>query len=270
MITLYNGNSFQLIREIIASSSVDLVMTDVPYPDMTIHDGINPPVKSQDWIAWFQPLAEQIKQVLKPTGSFVTTFNSKSDRGIYFEWVESMRGLGFHYVLTYYWVKKNIIPGDVSKLRFPRDGVDFIAHLSLNKNYKADLTEIQWKNYNPATAVPTNLIYASVMDDKPYWAACKKLSLRHPGKYPSMIPDLFIRMLTDEGDVVLDPFNGTGTTTLVAEKLGRKAVGFELNPKNIALSREIYASEGVQCNLGVIVDQVETTYPEMAAPQVLS
>ena len=49
--------------------------------------------------------------------------------------------------------------------------------------------------------------------------------------FPEKIPELCIKAGTKEGDVVLDPFMGSGTTAFVAQRLGRKWIGFELNDK---------------------------------------
>ena len=54
-------------------------------------------------------------------------------------------------------------------------------------------------------------------------------SVDHPAPYPEDLPHRLIRMLTNEGDVVLDPFNGAGATTKAAYDLGRIGVGFDLS-----------------------------------------
>lgn len=242
MIELIEGDSFELIKRV-PDQSVSLVMTDVPYPDMKIHDGTKVIIRSDQWIEWFEPLAREIHRVLTPKGSFVTTINSKLDRAIYFEWVVWMRKvLKMHYPLTHYWVKENIIPGSVKSMRFPRDGVDFIAWFTKSEDYFSDLTAIEdWSVYNPHIGkIPTNMIYASVRDDYCYWEAKKATGIDHTGKYPELVPDFFLRILTVVGDQVLEPFNGTGTTSLVAARLGRSCIGFEKNTNNITLAKKIY------------------------------
>lgn len=234
-------------------------MTDVPYPDMKIHDGTKTIISSDKWIEWFEPLAREIQRVLKPTGSFVTTFNSKVDRGLYFEWCVWMKKtLGMKFVLPHYWIKENVMPGDLKKFPFPRDGVDPILWFSKSEDYFCDVTAIDdWTVYNSATKVPTNLIYASVKQDSAYWQARKNLGIDHAGKYPELIPHLFIRMLTVSEDIVLETFNGTGTTSLVAARLGRECVAFEKNPHNVALAKEVYNISG--CAFAV-TDKVEWKY----------
>ena len=53
----------------------------------------------------------------------------------------------------------------------------------------------------------------------------------HFAVFPEKIPELCIKAGTKEGDIVLDPFMGSGTTAFVAQRLGRKWIGFELNDK---------------------------------------
>lgn len=56
-----------------------------------------------------------------------------------------------------------------------------------------------------------------------YTRKCKEAGIKiHPARFPAALPDFFIKMLTDEGDIVLDPFGGSNTTGMVAEGLGRR------------------------------------------------
>jgi len=60
----------------------------------------------------------------------------------------------------------------------------------------------------------------------------------HFAKFPHSLPSLFIESFTDKGDTILDPFAGSGTTMIVAEKLGRNSIGIELNPKYAELIKK--------------------------------
>ena len=59
----------------------------------------------------------------------------------------------------------------------------------------------------------------------------------HPAMFPEELPEAFIRLYTYPGEVVLDPFLGSGTTAKVAHALGRKSVGYEINPAYLPLIR---------------------------------
>jgi len=58
----------------------------------------------------------------------------------------------------------------------------------------------------------------------------------HPCQLPIHLMDRLILLTTDEGDIVLDPFSGTGTTAVAAKRLGRQFVGFELDKKYVEIS----------------------------------
>ncbi len=52
----------------------------------------------------------------------------------------------------------------------------------------------------------------------------------HPAEFPVELPARFIKMHSRPGDIILEPFCGSGTTLIAAEQLGRKCYGVELNP----------------------------------------
>jgi DNA modification methylase len=87
-------------------------------------------------------------------------------------------------------------------------------------------------------AIPSNLLSIPNTDsNSSYLRLCKELGLGgHPARFPLELPAFFIRMLTDEGDVVLDVFGGSNTTGFVAESLNRKWLTFEVNQEYLASS----------------------------------
>ncbi|TEU12176.1 MAG: site-specific DNA-methyltransferase [Anaerolineales bacterium] len=71
-------------------------------------------------------------------------------------------------------------------------------------------------------APPNMLKFGNTASNDPYIRGCKKAGLKpHPARFPAALPEFFIKMLTEEGDIVLDPFAGSNTTGAVAEKLHR-------------------------------------------------
>ncbi len=102
-----------------------------------------------------------------------------------------------------------------------------------------------WAEIKGKGAIPSNFIQGELFDvgaeppesvlimgnnaaNDAYTLRCKAEGLKvHPARYPRALPEFFIRMLTDEGDVVLDPFAGSNTTGAVAESLQRRWIAFE-------------------------------------------
>jgi DNA modification methylase len=78
-----------------------------------------------------------------------------------------------------------------------------------------------------------------VANRKSVWPIATAMSKEeHFASYPSTIPQLCIKAGSQEGDVILDPFVGTGTTLLEASILGRRYIGFDLNPKYVAIAQK--------------------------------
>src|SRR6185295_5317944 len=71
----------------------------------------------------------------------------------------------------------------------------------------------------------------------------------HPGRFASQLPAALIGVLTEEGDCVLDPFAGSGTTLVEAQRLFRRSMGIDINPvscriceaKTLTVSAEVIA-----------------------------
>ncbi len=87
-------------------------------------------------------------------------------------------------------------------------------------------------------AIPPNLLEIPNTDSNGnYLRTCRRLGIKsHPARFPEGLPEFFIKFLTDPGDLVVDIFSGSNTTGMVAERLERRWLGFELNREYAALS----------------------------------
>ncbi|WP_165614621.1 DNA-methyltransferase [Mycobacteroides chelonae] len=85
-------------------------------------------------------------------------------------------------------------------------------------------------------ALPENFFnLANTSSNDPYTRYCRNNELiRHPARMPAGLPNFFIKMLTNKGDLVLDPFGGSNTTGAVAEQLERRWISVEPNEEYIA------------------------------------
>ncbi len=67
----------------------------------------------------------------------------------------------------------------------------------------------------------------------------------HPAPFPVALPDRCIKLFTYKGDIVLDPFMGSGSTAIAALKAGRHYLGYELDEAYVKLARDRIAQENV-------------------------
>jgi DNA modification methylase len=155
---------------------------------------------------------------------------------------------------------------NVRRIRI-RDSVEYVWWLSKTawpkadnravlKEYSPDMKRLNQKGLNGATrpsghaikpsfsnmdaggAIPPNVIEGEIPTDlltfgnnaanDLYTKGCKENGIKiHPARFPAALPEFFIRLLTVESDIVLDPFAGSNTTGSVSEKLGRRWFAIE-------------------------------------------
>jgi site-specific DNA-methyltransferase (cytosine-N4-specific) len=87
-------------------------------------------------------------------------------------------------------------------------------------------------------AIPSNLLQIPNSESNgQYVAGCNAIGVKqHPARFPEKLPEFFIRMLTNPGDLVVDIFAGSNTTGAVAEREGRRWLAFELDADYVAAS----------------------------------
>lgn len=86
---------------------------------------------------------------------------------------------------------------------------------------------------------PTDLLkFGNNAANDPYTIRCKEAGIKiHPARFPAVLPEFFIKLLTDPDDVVVDPFAGSNTTGMVAERLGRRWIAIDLSADYLAASK---------------------------------
>ena len=112
-----------------------------------------------------------------------------------------------------------------------------------------------WATIKTKGSIPSNFLQAELFPDEnaqpenvlimgnnaandAYMVKCKESNVTiHPARFPRQLPEFFIKMLTDEGDLVLDPFAGSNTTGAVAEALSRRWLAFDSVEEYVAGSR---------------------------------
>ncbi len=258
---MYLGDSKEVIKKI-PDNSVDLIFTSPPYADQrkSTYGGIHP----DKYVEWFLPLSKELLRVLKPTGTFVLNIKEKvteGERSTYvMELILAMRKQGWLWTEEFIWHKKNSYPGKWPN-RF-RDSWERLLQFNKDKKFSMYQDEVMvpmgdWaktrlrklsdtdkrrdnskvgsgfgKNIsnwlNRDKAYPSNVLHL----------ATECSNKKHSAAFPEELPEWFIKLFTKQGDVVLDPFMGSGTTNIVAQRMKRNSIGIEIMEEYYDMVRE--------------------------------
>lgn len=248
---LLQGDCLQLLTSL-PDQSVDLIFTSPPYADQRKHTygGVHP----DRYVEWFLPISAHLLRVLKPTGTFVLNIKEKvaeGERSTYvLELILAMRKQGWLWTEEFIWHKKNSYPGKWPN-RF-RDAWERLLQFNKQRHFHmyqeavmvpmGDWAKSRLRNLsetdkvrdpskvgsgfgknisnwvNRELAYPNNVLHL----------ATECSNRKHSAAFPEELPAWFIKLFTQAGDTVLDPFMGSGTTNRVAQRMHRHSIGMEL------------------------------------------
>ncbi len=246
------GNSLEVLPQM-PDKFVNLIVTSPPYADQRkkTYGGVHP----DKYVEWFLPIAAELKRVLTDDGTFILNIKEKvldGERHTYvLELILALKKQGWLWTEEYMWHKRNTTPGKWSN-RF-RDSWERCLQFNNQRKFKMfqddvmipvgkwaekrlqNLSENDSKRFNSQSgsgfgkdiskwvgrdlAYPTNVLHLA--------SECSNRN--HSAAFPESLPTWFIKLFSEAGDVVLDPFSGSGTTCVVSKQLSRNYVGIELN-----------------------------------------
>lgn len=264
---IYHGDSRRVLREVFDDASIDLIVTSPPYGLVRKKEYGNVDARDYlKWFRPFaeefkRVLKDNGSLVIDIGGAWV---RGQATRSLYHYKLLIMlcEEFGFHLAQDFFWWNPSKLPTpaewvNVRRIRV-KDAVDCVWWLSptpwpkasnrrvlqpysesmlslLENGYQAKLRpsghDISTKfSRNNRAAIPPNLLaIANTESNSAYLRYCKQKGLKpNPARFPADLPEYFIRMLTDEGDLVVDPFAGSCVTGEVSERLGRRWACIEI------------------------------------------
>lgn len=254
------GDSQDVLKTI-GDNTVDLIVTSPPYADRRkdTYGGIDP----EEYVNWFLPISEQLLRVLKPTGTFILNIKEKAENGerntYVIDLILALRKQGWLWTEEFIWHKKNCYPGKWPN-RF-RDAWERVLQFNKTRDFNmyqetvmmpiGDWANGRLKNLSETDKIrdnsksgsgfgknisnwlkrnmvyPTNVLqFATVCNNK-----------NHSAAFPEELPEWFIKLFTQANDWILDPFLGSGTTSEVAQRMGRNSIGIEIMSEYVEMAK---------------------------------
>ncbi len=281
------GDSLQVLGQSIEPHSVDLIMTSPPFGLVRKKDyGNVDAVDYIDWFRDFGRLFKRILKeegslVIDIGGSWV---KGKPVRSLYHFKLLIMlcEELGFHLAQEFYWWNPSKLPTPaewvtVRRIRV-KDAINCVWWLSPSSYPKASnrrvlqpysdsMKDLLKNGYrakkrpsghdisekfavNNTAAIPPNLIALPNTESNSYYLRhCAAHDIKpHPARFPAALPEYFIRMLTEKGDLVVDPFAGSCVTGEVSERLQRKWICVDIVEEYLEAALGRFHEENLKSN----------------------
>lgn len=229
-IDLRCGNAAELLKTL-ETESIDLIVADPPY-NLGKDYGNNHDLKGfEEYILFTKEWLSEAKRVLKPEGSIYVFMGVRFISYLY-DIMDRDLKLFFNSWIVWHYTQ------GMGKTKGFSPRHDDILVFNKGKNFTFNLDDIRvpqkfyrernnMRGANPGDVWQFSHVHYSNPNRQ-----------NHPTQKPEGIIERIVLASSNKGDIVLDPFSGSGTTLRVCQQLGRKAIGFELNPEYVAMTEQ--------------------------------
>ena len=236
---IIQGDCLELFKDI-PDNSIDITFADPPFNLNKKYTSYKDSLEFKQYIKWCETWISEMVRVTKPRGSiflhnipkWLTYYATHLNKIAYFKhwisWDAPTAPMGkslqpSHYGILFY--TKQEKGAKVYELRYPHRRDRKQGFLLKDYGGKKGLLH------------PFGPLISDVWTDIHRIKHNTKRDL-HPCQLPVHLLDRLILMTTDENEIILDPFLGTGTTAISAKRLGRRYIGFELEKKYVEIAKE--------------------------------
>lgn len=237
----------------VEDQSVHLVITSPPYWQLKDYGNgrqIGYGNSYEEYINNLNLVWQETYRILKPACRLCINIGDQFARAAHYgrykvipirtEIIKFCEILGFDYMGAVIWRKittTNTTGGAVimGSYPFPRNGIlklDYEFILIFKKDGKPEPVEKEVKEQSKLTAEEWNIYFSG------HWNFPGEKQIKHLAAFPLELPIRLIKMFSFVGDMVLDPFLGSGTTSLAAMDLKRNSTGYEINDEYLPLIRD--------------------------------
>ncbi len=227
---VYLGDCVE-IMEAFPTESVDLVFADPPFNIGIKYDNYSDNKSYDSYYDWSDKWIRETFRILKKNGSIYVAIGDEFAAEINI--ILKKTGYNFrNWIVWYYTFGQN------QKKKFNRSHTHILYFTKDKENFTFNADEIRIPSarqlvYNDKRANPKGKIPDDVWQFSRVCGTFKERIGEHPCQMPENILERIIKTSSLEGDTILDPFGGTGTTASVAKKLGRNFITIDISEKYV-------------------------------------
>jgi len=251
--TVAQGDNLELFKEI-PSDSIDIAFADPPFNLKKKYNSYKDSLEFKEYLNWCKKWIFEMVRVTKPTGSiflhnipkwltyYASFLNEIADFKHWISWDAPTAPMGkslqpSHYGILFY--AKDMSQNKFYEIRYPHKRCRKCGYLL--KDYGGKKGGLH----------PFGPLVSDVWTDI-HRIKHNKYRDKHPCQLPIHLLERIILMATDEHDIVLDPFSGTGTSAVAAKRLGRKYIGFDIDEHYVKISENHLLQENPVSKIGEI------------------
>jgi site-specific DNA-methyltransferase (adenine-specific) len=253
---IWTGDSLTKLSEI-EPGSIDLAFADPPFNIGYEYDVYDDKRAKQDYLTWTEKWLAAVKKTLKPNGSFFLAIGDEYAA----EMKVRLDALG---MTLRNWIIWHYTFGVSCTKKFNRSHAHIFYYVNDPKQYTFNANDVRVPSArqttyadaraNPAGKLPDDTWVLRPQESEEHFSSEKdtwyiprvcgtfKERTGHPCQMPEAVLERIIRVASNPGDTVLDPFAGSGTTVAVAKRLRRRYLGIELSTDYAEAIRERLAT----------------------------
>lgn len=242
------------VARVFAGERAVVAMTSPPYASQRKYEPSSGfvPIAPDAYVEWFEAVQANVARHLAPDGSWFVNIKAHAEKGARHLYVLDLaiahaRRWGWRFVDDFAWLRPGL-PGDPRSMRRFKNGWEPVYHFARSESFRFRPEDVRypsnrslsyrgssesfsaadqgaggvqgaWRRQGPGLSYPSNVLNLQH----------KSNVVGHPAAYPTDLPMFFFRAYSDPGDIVFDPFAGSGTVFVAASATGRVARGIELS-----------------------------------------
>ena len=248
---IIEGDCLEILKSL-PDECVNVTFADPPFNLKKKYSRYHDSLELKDYLNWCEQWIREMVRITKPTGSiflhnipkwltyYAAILNNIADFKHWISWDAPTAPMGktlqpAHYGILFY--AKDVKQLKFYELRYPHKRERKSTYLLKDYGGKKNMLH------------PFGPLVSDVWTDI-HRVKHNKYRDSHPCQLPIPLLERIVLMSSDEGDIILDPFSGTGTTAIASKRLGRQYVGLELDPNYVEINRSKLEQEKLVSKLG--------------------